>query len=192
MTDPDEFFISAASPRHARGILALVTTGALRGDLLPRTRAEIRSQIHDWIVATDGDRVVGCLAVETVEPTLAEIRSIAVADAYRGRGLGRRLLEVAMKRGRQKRIQHLFAVTAALELFEQTGFEPLPEDAPPERFNGRPIRERYRVVMAELFKLTTEAPDVPFTPAPTLAPPQLAAPERPPRGQKDGLLALAD
>jgi N-acetylglutamate synthase-like GNAT family acetyltransferase len=169
-----------------------VTTGALRGELLPRTRGEIRSRSRDWIVATDGGRVVGCLAVELVEPTLAEIRSIAVSDGYRGRGLGQRLLEVAIQRGRQEQVQHLFAVTAAVELFERSGFEPLPEDAPPERFNGRPIRERYQVVMAELFKLTTEAPDAPFTPAPTLAPPQLAAPERPERGRQDGLLALAD
>ena len=60
---------------------------------LPAAAAEMRPPVGTFLVAWRDDEAVGCAGLKHPEPGLAECKRMWVADAARGLGLGRRLLE---------------------------------------------------------------------------------------------------
>ncbi|HWX55060.1 MAG TPA: GNAT family N-acetyltransferase, partial [Verrucomicrobiae bacterium] len=74
-------------------IHSIIVPYAQKGTLLPRTGAELSENVRDFFVAEDGGRIIGCGALHLYGMHLAEIRSIAVDPAAKGRGAGRKLVE---------------------------------------------------------------------------------------------------
>lgn len=74
------------------------------------------------VVARDGDRIVGCAALE-IYPSGVLLRSVAVDDAWRGRGLGKDLVESALTFARQRGATAAFLLTTtAPQFFPRFGF----------------------------------------------------------------------
>lgn len=103
-------------------IAALV--GANTDRLLARDRGEI-AQLLDtfWVAEADG-RVVGCGCLEIYSPKIAELRSLAVAPEYRGRGLGAALTEAIVAEAERRGIPQVLVVTSNREFFERLHFGP--------------------------------------------------------------------
>ncbi|MEN9938386.1 MAG: hypothetical protein RLZZ387_4965 [Chloroflexota bacterium] len=77
------------------------------------------------IVARDAAQVVGSAAVERYERA-GLLRSVAVDPAYRGQGLGARLVGAALDQARQEGLQTIYLLTTtASEYFPRFGFEPI-------------------------------------------------------------------
>src|ERR1700722_11382955 len=74
------------------------------GTLLPRTLAELRENVRDFVVAEDDGKIVGCGALHLYGMHLAEIRSIAVKPATKGRGIGRLLVNALMAESRRQAV----------------------------------------------------------------------------------------
>ena len=94
-------------------------------DLLERStlpRAGIEEHLDTTIVAKEGERVVGCAAVE-VYGTAGLLRSVAVEVSLRGLGMGQQLTHAALDlaRGRGVRTAYLLTETAG-EYFPRFGF----------------------------------------------------------------------
>ena len=68
------------------------------------------------LVATRDDRVVGVVALEMYGPS-ALLRSLIVAPAERGTGLGRRLTGEALALARQRGTQDVYLLTQTAEKF---------------------------------------------------------------------------
>lgn len=94
--------------------------------LLERSRlpeAGLAEHRDALIVARAGGRVVGCVALE-VYGGQALLRSVAVDDAMRGRGLGVRLTEAALDRARRQGVRAVYLLTeTAAQFFPRFGFE---------------------------------------------------------------------
>ncbi len=78
-----------------------------------------------WVVL-DGARVVGCAGV-TLHGDHCELHRMYLAADCRGRGLGRRLLDVTMEFGRSKGCERMVAwsdvkLTLAHRLYRRSGF----------------------------------------------------------------------
>ena len=103
-------------------IVAVVNTNTDR--LLARDRDEI-AQLLDafWVAEVDG-RVVGCCCLEVYSPKIAELRSLAVIPAFRGRGLGAALTDAAVGEAKQRGIPQVLVVTSNREFFERLNFGP--------------------------------------------------------------------
>ena len=103
-------------------IAALV--GANTDRLLARDRGEI-AQLLDtfWVAEADG-RVVGCGCLEIYSPKIAELRSLAIAPEYRGRGLGAALTEAIVAEAERRGIPQVLVVTSNREFFERLNFGP--------------------------------------------------------------------
>jgi putative acetyltransferase len=78
-----------------------------------------------WI----GEAIVGCGALKELGAARGEIKSMRVADAFRGRGLGRAILEHLIAQARAKGMTSLWLETGssepftpALRLYESAGF----------------------------------------------------------------------
>ena len=128
--------IHRARPEDAPSIAALIAEYAGQGLLLPRSPEQIQATIGDFLVARDGRRMVGAVALEYYGARhngLAEIRSLAVAPEARSAGLGGRLLEAAVKQARGEGVARVFAVTRSTKFFERHGFARVPAGMPAEK-----------------------------------------------------------
>ncbi|GBD31680.1 Amino-acid acetyltransferase [bacterium HR33] len=93
-----------------------------RGDLLPRTAADLAREIERYVVAADGDRVVGTGALKPYSPDLAEIIALAVDAAYQGQGVGRMIVERLLRIAGELGIGEVFALTRRPDFFYRVGF----------------------------------------------------------------------
>jgi N-acetylglutamate synthase-like GNAT family acetyltransferase len=122
-----------ARPADAEAICALIAHFAAQGLLLPRTLENIRACIGHFLVMAWGKQVVGCVALEPYGTDLVEVRSLAVAEEFAGRGLGARLLRFAVAVARRRGIARVFAVTHAPEFFARQGFSATERRCIPEK-----------------------------------------------------------
>jgi amino-acid N-acetyltransferase len=119
--------------RDAAGIHALIAPYAAQGVLLSRTEENVREHFSVFLVLEDASKIVGCVSLESYGHDLAEIRSLAVSQQIRGRGLGGRLVEFALAEARRKNIARVFAVTHVPEFFVRHGFSASSRRAVPEK-----------------------------------------------------------
>ncbi len=85
---------------------------------------------------------VGCVALRPLDAAVAEVKRMYVAAAWRGRGVGRALLEAlldgARARGYQTlRLGTLHDMTAAQSLYQSLGFTPIERYRPDELIDTR-------------------------------------------------------
>jgi N-acetylglutamate synthase-like GNAT family acetyltransferase len=125
--------VRRARLEDAPAIARLIAHYAAQGLLLPRSEQDIAAGIGRFHVLKEGGRVLGCVALETYGPDLAEIRSLAIDAGARGGGLGSRLVRAALAQARRRKIARVFAVTHAPEFFARHGFTPAPRAALPEK-----------------------------------------------------------
>src|SRR5918993_288243 len=78
-------------------IHAFIRPYVAAGRLLERTMEELDLLVDDGFVADDAGRIVGFAALEVYSKKLAELRSLAVAEGYRGHGLGKRLVAACVE-----------------------------------------------------------------------------------------------
>lgn len=80
-------------------------------------------KISNFFVAVEGGEVVGCCALEIYSKRLAEIRSLAVAKKYQGRGIATKLIRHCLKQARAKGVYEILGITSAVKLFNRLGFK---------------------------------------------------------------------
>lgn len=136
----------AVRPAHAgdvAAIHAIVRRYAAQGHLLPRTRRDIQTAIGDYVVVVDaGERVVGCAALSSYAPALAEVTSVAVARSAQRRGVGTLAVRGVEALARQRGVTELFAMTTAEAFFASLGYEQSSVEQYPEKL------ARYEVLRA--------------------------------------------
>jgi len=103
-------------------IQALVNYFAAKDEMLPRSLSELYENLRDCFVIREGDKVVACASLHVFWSDLAEIRSLAVAEANRDRGLAARLLKACMEEAEELGIGTVFCLTYQPPLFEKFGF----------------------------------------------------------------------
>jgi amino-acid N-acetyltransferase len=100
----------------------LINGYADRGAMLHRSLSELYENIRDFYVIEENGEVVGCSALHVSWKDLAEIKSLAVAEACQGRGYGRQLIQACVDEGAEIGIARVFALTYVPELFVKLGF----------------------------------------------------------------------
>jgi amino-acid N-acetyltransferase len=111
-----------AVPADVPAIQKLINGFAQRELMLPRSLSQLYENIRDFFVVTEGEDVVGCVALHVSWKDLAELKSLAVADMHQGRGYGRRLIEACMGDAGRMGLERVFALTYVPGLFEKAGF----------------------------------------------------------------------
>jgi amino-acid N-acetyltransferase len=129
--------IRSATMADVNTIHRLITQHAELNRMLFRSHADLYEHLRDLFVAVepvDGtDTVVGCAALELVWKDLAEIKSLAVEDRCRGKGVGQALVAAAIDEARRLGLERVFALTRETRFFEQLGFHLVPRESLPHK-----------------------------------------------------------
>lgn len=106
---------------------------AAQGNLLPRTLSELYRHLRDFFVIEADGKVAACGALEIFTDDLGEVRSLVVDDAWKGKGLGRMLVERLIAEARAIGLKRLMALTYVPEFFHKLGFQTVPKETLPEK-----------------------------------------------------------
>lgn len=120
----DEIRIQPAVEEDIVEIAALVNGFAAENVMLPRTEESILQSLPDWVVALGGGaQLLGCGSLVSLSEQLVEIRSLAVAQAGQGKGIGRRIVEELVLMATARGYAQICALTLEEGFFEKLGFE---------------------------------------------------------------------
>jgi len=102
------------------------------GNILLRTPQEMATNIRSYIIAKDGDEIVGFCALHIYSENLAEIRSLVVSKDHRKKGIGSNLVKQCLQEGKKYHIKEVLALTYHKELFEYLGFKVIQKESIPD------------------------------------------------------------
>ena len=125
--------IRRAVVNDAPQIAELVNYYARRGEMLPRPLLYLYQGIRDFVVAEVDGQLVGCGALRVMWSDLAEIRSLAVAESHRGKGIGVQIARELIEDARRLGLTRIFALTYQVAFFERLGFHVVPKESLPQK-----------------------------------------------------------
>lgn len=101
--------------------------------VLPRSKESLLQQIFSFFVAVVDGQVAGCASLAILDRELAEIRSLVVDPAAKGKGVGKLLVEQIIKEAKRLGINKLISLTYQVEFFKKCGFEVTVKDHMPQK-----------------------------------------------------------
>lgn len=102
------------------------------GVILVRTDDEIATNIRSYMLAKDGDELVGFCALHIHAPDLAEIRSLIVKESHRGQRIGEKLIDNVMIEAKVLGLKKVLSLTYKQLFFERLGFVEIDKESLPE------------------------------------------------------------
>ena len=130
---PAGYTVERGRPEQAEAMHALITTNLEAGHLLPRTRDDLRRHAPRFLVLLHGETLVGCAELAPLSGTVAEVRSLVIDAAHRGKRLGPALIESLGATARREQFGTLCAFTHEPTHFVRLGFTIVPHTWLPEK-----------------------------------------------------------
>ena len=126
--------IRKARMGDVKSIQKLIAEYARKGDMLPRSLSEIYENLRDYFVyLQNGEEIIGSAAIHIMWEDLAEVRSLAVRDGHKSKGVGTKLVEACISEAIVLGITRVFALTYKPEFFEKLGFFPVEKSDLPQK-----------------------------------------------------------
>jgi len=101
--------------------------------MLPRSRKVLERLINDFVVTEVDGAVVGCGSLCKLGDELVEIRSLGIAEGYKGQGLGSMLVKQLVEEARVQGIPKVMALTYEVSFFLKNGFNVVEKEIFPEK-----------------------------------------------------------
>jgi len=100
----------------------LVDEYSLGRRLLSKETVTLYETVQEFVVAIEGEDVVGCGALHVLWEDLAEVRTVAVQNRLKGTGIGRAILAAIVERAGELGVKRLFCLTFETGFFASHGF----------------------------------------------------------------------
>lgn len=117
----------------AEAIFSLVSSYAEQDKMLSRSLADIYENLQTFTVGELNGNIAGCCALQIIWSDLAEIKSLAVDEQSKGKGVGSAIVRAAIEQARQLGVPTIFALTLTPDFFEKLGFTKIQKDALPKK-----------------------------------------------------------
>ncbi len=119
----------------------LINVWAGKRVMLARSQSELFETIRDFQVAeAEVGGVVGCTALHIDTATFGEIKSLAIAEAVQGRGIGGKLVRACIDEAARIGLERVFCLTYQVDFFAHLGFVKVDRSRLPEKVWGECIR----------------------------------------------------
>jgi len=124
--------LSKAKLGDIKSMQELVEPEVESGVILVRSDDEVSTNIRSYILAKNGDELLGFCALHIHAPSLAEIRSLIVKEDLRGKKIGQMLVNKALDEACDLGLQKVLSLTYKQSFFEKLGFVEIPKESLPE------------------------------------------------------------
>ncbi len=137
----DGFNVRRARTTDVRTIRQLLDDYARQRILLSKETVTLYEDVQEfWVAESVGDtpasgsrQVIGCGALHVMWEDLAEVRTLATAPDWRGRGVGHAILSQLLEVATELGVSRVFCLTFEVDFFVRHGFErvdgtPVPPD----------------------------------------------------------------
>ena len=116
--------IRSATIHDVPRISDIINSHAELGKMLFKSYAQLFEDLRDFAVYEDPatSEVVGCVALSIIWADLAEVRSLAVDDSQRGKGIGSQLVKWTIDEARRLQVRRIMSLTYEQRFFEKLGF----------------------------------------------------------------------
>ncbi len=128
-----ELYVRYARLADAPAISAITAEYALQGIMLERSGENIIENIRNFFVAEYNGEVIGCCAIAFYTLKLAEIRSLAVFNRYKMKGIGRLLVDKAETVLREEGVVEVFVLTLSPGFFRRLGYSEIKKEYFPQK-----------------------------------------------------------
>jgi len=150
--------VRPAKTSDVKGIRKLIDTYAPQRRILSKETVTLYESVQEFVVAVDGDEVVGCGALHVLWEDVAEVRTVAVNEELRGKGIGHQILEFLISRAEAVGVKKLFCLTFETEFFGRHGFKEI-VGAPVDPEVYQQLLRSYDEGIAELLDLESSKPN---------------------------------
>jgi len=150
--------IRPARTSDIKGIRQLIDSYAPQGRLLSKETVTLYESVQEFTVAVDGNDVIGCGALHILWEDLAEVRTVAVSENFRGKGVGHQILESIITRAQNIGVERIFCLTFETDFFGRHGFEVI-EGTPVEPEIYQELLRSYDAGVAEFLDLESVKPN---------------------------------
>jgi amino-acid N-acetyltransferase len=114
--------VRPARTSDIKGIHNLIAAFASDGRMLQKETVTLYESVQEFMVAIEDGVVVGCGALHVLWEDLAEVRSVAISEKLRGKGIGNQILENIIKRAYELGLSRIFCLTFETKFFGRHGF----------------------------------------------------------------------
>ncbi len=112
---------------------ALVAPEVKDGIILNRTEEEVATTIRSYVLAKDGEKLVGYTALHIHSRRLAEIRSLIVDEDYRGQNVGQRMVQFTLEEAKNIGVEEdVLVLTYLPQFFLKLNFKEIDKEVIPE------------------------------------------------------------
>ncbi|ASN40797.1 MAG: amino-acid N-acetyltransferase [Paeniglutamicibacter terrestris] len=122
--------IRRAKTSDVKSIRELVKPLAEERVLLEKEAVAYYENLQEFFIADDADgNVIGCGGLHVMWEDIAEVRTLASNEAWRGRGVGRLLLQRLLQEARELGVSRVFCLTFEVDFFIRNGFTVMAEQS---------------------------------------------------------------
>jgi len=150
--------VRPARTADIRGIHNLIANFASDGRMLQKETVTLYESVQEFMVAIEDGQVVGCGALHVLWEDLAEVRSVAITETLRGKGIGNQILERIIERARELGLSRIFCLTFETKFFGRHGFEEI-QGTPVEPEVYAQLLKSYDSGVAEFLDLESVKPN---------------------------------
>lgn len=150
--------VRPAQTKDIRTIRKLIDLYSLQRRLLEKETVTLYESVQEFTVAEREGEVIGCGALHVMWEDLAEVRTLAVFEEYRGKGIGAMMLDEIFNRARALGVKRIFCLTFETEFFARHGFKEI-EGAPVDQDVYAQLLRSYDQGVAEFLDLESVKPN---------------------------------
>ena len=150
--------IRPARTSDIKAIRELIDLYSLQRRLLTKETVTLFESVQEFTVAELHGKVIGCGALHVMWEDLAEVRTLATLEEYRGKGVGKQILVELVDRAKKIGVKRLFCLTFETEFFSRHGFVEI-EGAPVDPDVYQQLLLSYDQGVAEFLDLESVKPN---------------------------------
>ena len=153
-----EVIIRSARTSDIKSIRQIIDAYVLARRLLAKETVTLYETVQEFIVAEYEGEVVACGALHVLWEDLAEIRTVAVLEKMRGKGVGNQIIDAVVTRAKSLGVERIFCLTFETDFFARNGFEVI-EGTPVNHDVYEQLQRSYDEGVAEFLDLERVKPN---------------------------------
>ncbi|MFM7462475.1 MAG: amino-acid N-acetyltransferase [Actinomycetota bacterium] len=154
----DGIKVRPAQTEDVRAIRELIDLYSLQRRLLEKETVTLYESVQEFTVAEREGKLIGCGALHVMWEDLAEVRTLAVFEEYRGKGVGAMMLKEIFNRALALGVKRIFCLTFETDFFARHGFKEI-EGTPVDQDVYAQLLRSYDQGVAEFLDLESVKPN---------------------------------